>query len=70
MKKFILPAVALVLFSFSADSPKLTDAEREMVNKHLTETRDHMLNVLDDLTDEQLNFKPDETTCTKRFAGL
>ncbi|MEW2920424.1 MULTISPECIES: DinB family protein [Flavobacteriaceae] len=62
MKKFILPAVALVLFSFSADSPKLTDAEREMVNKHLTETRDHMLNVLDDLTDEQLNFKPDETT--------
>lgn len=62
MKKLILPVVALVLFSFSADTPKLTEEERQMVNKLLTETRDHMLTVLDGLTEEQRNFKPDAST--------
>ena len=62
MKKFILPVVTLIFFSFTTDTTKLTKEERQMVNKHLTETRDHMLSVLDDLTDEQLNFKPDAGT--------
>ena len=62
MKKLILPLVTLMLFSFSADTSQLTDEERQMVNKLLTETRDHMLNVLDGLSDEQLDFKPDENS--------
>ncbi|MER3375591.1 MAG: DinB family protein [Allomuricauda sp.] len=62
MKKFILPLVTLVFFSFSTDTAELTEEERQMINKHLTETRDHMLSILDGLTDEQLSFKPDEGT--------
>ena len=62
MKKFMLPVVTLVLFSFSTDTTKLTEEERQMVNNHLTETRDHMLSVLDGLSDDQLNFKPDVNT--------
>ncbi|WP_318343696.1 DinB family protein [Flagellimonas baculiformis] len=58
MKKMILPMLALVLFGFSTDTGKLTEEERRMANQHLAETRDHMLDVLDGLTDEQLNFKP------------
>ena len=54
--------LTLVLFSFSADTGELTKEERQMLSKQLTEARDHMLTVLDGLTDEQLNFKPDETT--------
>lgn len=52
--------IALLLFSFSTDTFKLTDDERKMAIKHLTETRDHMSKVLDGLTEEQLNFKPEE----------
>ncbi len=62
MKKLILPLVTLMLLSFSTNTSKLTEEERQMVNKHLTETRDHMLSVLDGLSDEQLNFKPDDVT--------
>lgn len=60
MKKLIMPLAALVLFSFASDSGKLTEEERQMAYKHLTETRDHMLTVLDGLSEEQLNFKPEE----------
>ncbi|SNY94735.1 DinB family protein [Flagellimonas pacifica] len=60
MKKFILPIVALLLFSFSADTFKLTDVDRKMAIKHLTETRDHLSKVLKGLTEEQLNFLPEE----------
>lgn len=60
MKKLILPIIALVLFSFGPGPIKLTDADRDLAIKHLTESRDHMLKVLDGLTDEQLNFKPSE----------
>ena len=62
MKKLILPIVALLLFSFSADTFKLTDDDRKMAIKHLTETRDHMSKVLKGLTEEQLNFLPEEDT--------
>ena len=60
MKKLILPFAALILFSFAADSEKLTDQDREFMLKHLTETRDHMTKALEGLTKAQLNFKPSE----------
>ncbi|PWL40107.1 DinB family protein [Flagellimonas aquimarina] len=60
MKKLILPMVALLLFSFSTDTLKLTDDDRKLATKHLMETRDHMAKVLKGLTEEQLNFTPEE----------
>lgn len=60
MKKLILPFVVLLFFSFSTNPSKLSDEDREMTIKHLSESRDHMLKVLEGLTAEQLNFKPDE----------
>ena len=62
MKKLVLPIIALFLFSFSADTNKLTDNERATLIKHLEETRDHMMSVLDGLSEEQLNFKPTENS--------
>lgn len=62
MKKLILPFVALILFSFSADTTKLNEQDREWMLKHLTETRNHMTQVLEGLTNAQLNFKPDENS--------
>ncbi len=64
MKKIILPVLAFVLLSFSADTTKLTDAERSMVIKHLEDTRDHLKKVLKGLSKEQLNFIPDEEAWT------
>ncbi len=52
--------VALLLFSFSADTFKLSDDERKMAVKHLTETSEHMFKVLKGLNEEQLNFKSEE----------
>lgn len=60
MKKLILPIVALMLFSFGTDTFKLSEDERTMAVKHLTETSEHMTKVLKGLTEEQLNFKPEE----------
>ncbi|THV61484.1 DinB family protein [Flagellimonas alvinocaridis] len=62
MKKLILPFAALILFSFSADTTKLNEQDREWMLKHLTETRNHMTQVLEGLTNSQLNFKPDENS--------
>ncbi|MGB2527756.1 DinB family protein [Flagellimonas sp. SN16] len=62
MKKLILPFAALILFSFSADTTKLNEQDREWMLKHLTETRNHMIQVLEGLTNAQLNFKPDENS--------
>lgn len=56
--------VALLLFSFSTDTFKLTDDERKMAIEHLTQTRDHMAKVLNGLTEEQLNFMPEEEAWT------
>jgi len=60
MKKMILPLVALLLFSFSTDTDKLSDQDRKKVVEHLNQTRDHMAKVLKGLSDAQLNFKPEE----------
>nr|WP_293304034.1 DinB family protein [Allomuricauda sp.] len=62
MKKLILPFAALILFSFSADTTKLNEQDHEWMLKHLTETRNHMTQVLEGLTNAQLNFKPDENS--------
>lgn len=63
MKKLILPLVALVLFSFSKDSSaRLSTEDRKMMIKHLTETREHMNEVLDGLTYVQFHYKPDPTS--------
>ncbi len=60
MKKFVLPIVALLLFSFSTDTLKLSDDDRKMAVDHLKETRDHMAKVLKGLSEEQLKFQPEE----------
>lgn len=60
MKKLVLPFVILLVFGFNVKPIQLSDAERAMAVKHLSETRDHLLQVLDGLTEEQLNFKPSE----------
>lgn len=58
MKKFLLPIVVLALVSFAVLETGLTDAEREMAVEELTKTRDRLLNVVDGLSVDQLNFKP------------
>ncbi|MFD1095556.1 DinB family protein [Salegentibacter chungangensis] len=62
MKKLALPLVMLLLLSFSTSSLKLTDEEREKAINELTESREELLSTLDGVSDEQLNFKPDEST--------
>jgi len=57
MKKMILPLVVLVFFSFTTEHFNITDKEREAAVSYLEKSRDHMLKVLDGLSDEQLNFK-------------
>lgn len=62
MKKIILPIVMFVLVSFTAGTVKLTDAERDMAVKELTNSQNELLNALDGLSDAQLNYKPDAET--------
>ncbi len=57
MKKALLPVLMLALVSFNISDSKLTDAEREAAVKELTKTKEHLLNVVDGLSEEQLNFK-------------
>lgn len=49
--------LALLMFSFTAEDYGLTDEEREKAVGYLTDSRNHMMEVLDGLTDEQLDFK-------------
>ncbi|MEM9648243.1 MAG: DinB family protein [Bacteroidota bacterium] len=60
MRKLILPLVALLLFSFGNDTFKLSDEDRKMAIKHLSESKEQMAKVLKGLTAEQLNFQPGE----------
>jgi len=62
MKKIILPIVMFVLVSFTAVTIKLTNAEREMAVKELTDSQNEVLSALDGLSDAQLNYKPDSET--------
>jgi len=58
MKKIILPIVALALVSFGMLSTGITDEERQMAVEELTKTRNRLTSVVDGLSEEQLNFKP------------
>lgn len=49
--------MALFLFSFSFVSTKLTKEEREKAVFELTKSQEHMLQTLNGLSEEQLNFK-------------
>ncbi|MEX0314316.1 MAG: DinB family protein [Allomuricauda sp.] len=60
MKKLILPLIALLLFSFSNDTFKLSNEDRKTAVDHLKKTRNEMSKVLRGLTEEQLNFTPGE----------
>ncbi|WP_318310701.1 DinB family protein [Flagellimonas crocea] len=63
MKKLIYPFVAFILLSFAKDSSTgLSPEDRKMMLKYLTETRDHLKEVLDGLSEEQLNFQADPTS--------
>lgn len=62
MKKLLLIIVVLMTFSFSADTYKLSTEDREMILKHLSETKEHLTETLNGLTSTQLNFKPSETS--------
>ncbi|WP_297704655.1 DinB family protein [uncultured Eudoraea sp.] len=57
MKKILLPIIAILLLSFSLSSSKLTDQERVKGALELTKTQAHMLESLNGLSEEQLNFK-------------
>ena len=57
MKKILLPIFALTLLSFGQSNSKLTDLERLKGALELAKTQAHMLETLDGLTQEQLNFK-------------
>ncbi len=56
MKKIILPLFVLVLVSFTTDT-KLTDEERAFAIEEMSNSRDHLANVVEGLSEAQLNFK-------------
>lgn len=62
MKKTFLPLLMLILVSFSASTNKLTDDEREMIIKELTHSQKEFMRAVEDLSLEQLNYKPDDET--------
>ncbi|GHC62666.1 DinB family protein [Ulvibacter litoralis] len=73
MKKLILPFVALALVSFTVMETRLTDAERLVAMTEMTATHDHLEEVLDGLSEEQLNYKSDPNSwsiaeCTEHIA--
>jgi len=60
MKKLVLPLLAVLLFGFSTEDSGITEVERKIAIEHLEKSRDHMMNVLDGLSEEQLNFQEKE----------
>ncbi|QNJ99168.1 DinB family protein [Constantimarinum furrinae] len=57
MKKFILPLLVLALVSFTVADTPLTEAERDFAIYELNASHKHMMEVLDGLTEDQLNYK-------------
>lgn len=57
MKKFILPIVLLVLVGFGVINKGITDEEREFAVNHLISTQDRLLDITENLTEAQLDFK-------------
>lgn len=57
MKKLSAAFIALFLLSFGLVVEKLTDEERQKAVTKLTETHEYMMNTLDGLSEDQLNYK-------------
>ena len=63
MKKLLFPLAIVLFFGFTKDPEIQIDSkDKEWIMKHLTESREHMKQVLDGLSDEQLDYKPDPTS--------
>lgn len=58
MKKIILPVVFLALVGFGMAISGLTEAEREKAINELKQTQERLNNVVDGLSENQLNFRP------------
>ncbi|MEO6230579.1 MAG: DinB family protein [Ferruginibacter sp.] len=73
MKKIMLPLLVLAMFSFSTADTELTSTERKKAVEEMTQTKDHLLNVLKGLSAAQLNFKSSPESwsiaeCTEHIA--
>lgn len=61
MKKTLLFFIVFIFAAFQVSAQnQMNDAERKFAVKYLNETKDDMMKVIKGLSDEQLNFKPDE----------
>jgi len=60
MKKVFIPILMLAMLSFTTSDTELTKSERSFAINELTNSRDHLLNTLDGLSKEQLNYKSSE----------
>lgn len=58
MKKIAILIAAFTLASFGVLSIGLTDEERKMAADHLQKTHERLLQTVEGLSNEQLNFKP------------
>tara|TARA_R110001592_G_scaffold16068_6_gene68785 strand:- start:369 stop:977 length:609 start_codon:yes stop_codon:yes gene_type:complete len=74
MKKTLLFFIVFLFVALQTSAQnQMTDAERSFAIKYLNETKDDMMKVIKGLSDEQLNFKPDEESwsiaeCVKHIA--
>lgn len=57
MKRLIFVLSLLVLSSFTSEGPGISDSERQILVRYLTETKNDFLNVTKGLTEAQKNFK-------------
>jgi len=63
MKKLLFPLAIVLFFGFTKNpGTQLDPKDKEWIMKHLTESREHMKQVLDGLSDEQLDYNPDPTS--------
>lgn len=58
MKKIIFLVPAIILMSFSAPAPGISEGERKAAIESLTKTQEDLLKAIKGLSKEQLNFKP------------
>jgi hypothetical protein len=62
MKKALFSVLVIALMGFGIEEQKLTDAEREFAIAEMTKTHDHFMSALQGLSQEQLDFKSDDTS--------
>ncbi len=73
MKKYVLILIGMVLVSFMSINLELTKEERDLAISEMTKTQDHLLAVLNGLSEAQLNFKSNPESwsiaeCTEHIA--